>query len=77
LLATGLRRYFGTEGAVPLSHFFTVLRDKPVRLAISLLDIPSRKCIRLTFPNISMVITLFAPAQKLGNSGYTPWSVLN
>ena len=34
-----------------------VLRDKPVRLAISCSDRSSRKYIRLILPNISMVIT--------------------
>jgi hypothetical protein len=38
------------------------LRDKPVCLAMACSDILSRRCIRLIFPNISMVITFFAPA---------------
>ena len=45
-----------------LSHPRIVLRDKPVRLLISCSDSLSRKYIRRTFPNISMVITFFAPA---------------
>jgi hypothetical protein len=40
-----------------LSHFLTVLRDKPVRLAISLWESCSRSFMRLTLPIISMVIT--------------------
>jgi hypothetical protein len=39
-----------------------VLRDKPVRFAISCSDNLSRKCIRRIFPNISMVITFLSPA---------------
>ena len=47
-----------------LSHFLTVVRDSPVRRAISERDSPSRSCILLTLPNISMVITSFPPPQN-------------
>ena len=60
LPACSLRRYFGSHSTGALAHFFTVLRDRPVRLAMSLREISSRKCIRLTLPIMSMVITLFA-----------------
>jgi len=46
-------------------------------LAISRSDFLSRLYIRLTFPNISMVITFIAPAQKVGWASKTPGSVLN
>jgi hypothetical protein len=39
-----------------------VLRDSPVRFAIARTDILSRTCMRRILPNISMVITFFAPA---------------
>jgi len=39
-----------------------VLRDKPVRFAISCSDSLSRKYNRRILPNISMVITLLSPA---------------
>ena len=35
------------------------------------------KAIRRILPNISMVITFFAPAQKMGRASKTPGSVLN
>jgi len=41
-----------------LSHFLTVLRDKPVRFDISLIESWSRNFMRLTLPTMSMVITL-------------------
>jgi len=41
-----------------LSHFLTVLRDKPVRFGISLIESWSRNFMRLTLPTMSMVITL-------------------
>ena len=51
-----------------LRHVRTVLRDKPVRLAISCSDTLSRKYIRRILPNISMVITLFVLCPKIGQS---------
>jgi hypothetical protein len=48
-----------------LSQLRTVLRDNPVRLAISCNDSLSRRCIRRILPNISMVITLFVPCLKI------------
>ena len=44
-----------------LSQLRTVLRDRPVRLAISCNDTLSRMYIRRILPNISMVITLHFP----------------
>ncbi|KRC28773.1 hypothetical protein ASE28_17575 [Acidovorax sp. Root219] len=41
-----------------LSHFLTVLRDRPVRFAISLRESWLRSLLRLTLPIMSMVITL-------------------
>lgn len=55
--AAASRRYRGSTSAGALTHFFTVLRDRPVRLAMSLNERWSRKCIRLTLPIMSMVIT--------------------
>jgi hypothetical protein len=49
--------YLGAWSPEALSHFLTVLRDNPVRLAISLLESCSRNFMRLTLPIISMVIT--------------------
>ena len=60
-----------------LRQICSVLRDSPVRFAIARTDILSRTCIRRIFPNISMVITLFAPAKKVGRASKTPGSVLN
>ena len=51
------RLYFGTSSPAALSHFLTVFLDSPVRLAISLLLMPSRSFMRRTLPIISMVIT--------------------
>ncbi len=50
--------YFGSASSGSLSHFLTVLRARPVRLAISLIDLPSRKRSVLIFVLILMVITL-------------------
>jgi hypothetical protein len=52
------RSYFGTTSPGALSHFLTVLRDRPVRFAISLRESWSRSLMRLTLPIMSMVITL-------------------
>lgn len=56
-MSSGFRLYFGSTSPGARSHFLIVLRDKPVRLAISLIDNLSRKYMRLTLPNMSMVIT--------------------
>jgi hypothetical protein len=72
------RMYFGTATSSAIaSHFCSVLRDSPVRFAIARTDLLSRTCIRRILPNISMVITLFTPAQKLGSASKTPGSVLS
>ena len=63
LLGTLLLRYFGGAASLgALTHLRIVLRDKPVRFAISCSDNLSRKYIRRILPNISMVITLLSPA---------------
>jgi hypothetical protein len=63
LPAPGVRWYVGTAASSgSLSHLLSVLRDKPVCFAMACNDILSRRYIRLIFPNISMVITFFAPA---------------
>jgi filamentous hemagglutinin len=51
-----------TLGAISpgaLSHFLTVLRDRPVALAIALVESLSRSFKRLTLPITSMVITFW------------------
>jgi hypothetical protein len=48
-----------------LTLFFIVVRDNPVRRAISDRDMPSRKNILRTLPNISMVITLSRSCVKI------------
>lgn len=53
-----IRSYLGTTSPGALSHFLTVLRARPVRLAISLRESWSRSFMRLTLPIMSMVITL-------------------
>ena len=59
LPGTTVRSYLGTASPGALSHFLTVLRDKPVRFAISLRESWSRNFMRLTLPIMSMVITLY------------------
>jgi hypothetical protein len=61
LPGTPRRRYFGAAPALALSHFLIVLRDRLVSLAISLIDLPSRKCIARTLPSKAMVITSRIP----------------
>jgi hypothetical protein len=51
--------YLGAWSLGALSHFLSVLRDSPVRLAISLFMSCSRNFIRLTLPIVSMMITFF------------------
>ena len=51
------RKYFGTTEPGAFSHFLMVLRAKPVRFAIALIEILSRILMRLTLPNMSIVIT--------------------
>lgn len=51
------RSYLGTASPRALSHFLTVLRESPVRFAISLRENWSRNFMRLTLPIMSMVIT--------------------
>ncbi len=53
-----IRSYLGATSPGALSHFLTVLRARPVRLAISLRESWSRSFMRLTLPIMSMVITL-------------------
>ena len=50
-------RYFGVTDPGALSHFLMVLHAKPVRFAISLIEILSRILMRLTLPYMSIVIT--------------------
>lgn len=48
------------------SHFLMVLLESVVRLAISLIDKCSRKNIRRIMAYMTMVITSFTPAYKIG-----------
>jgi hypothetical protein len=73
-VAYWILEYFDCELA---SKLRIVLRAKPVRFAISCSDILSRKYIRRILPKISMVITLFSPAYKLGRTSGTPRSILS
>jgi hypothetical protein len=59
------RWYFGSVPNGTFTHFFIVVRDNPVRRAISDRDMPSRKNILRTLPNISMVITLSRSCAKI------------
>ena len=52
-----VRKYFGTNEPAAFSYFLMVLRAKPVRFAIALIEILSRILMRLTLPNMSIVIT--------------------
>ena len=65
----------GAAGA--FSHFLIVLRDRLVRLAISLIDLPSRSRSARILPFKAMVITFKSPATKSSRVGLSPWSVLN
>ena len=51
--------YLGVTSPGALSHFLTVLRDRPVALAIALVESLSRSFKRLTLPITSMVITFW------------------
>ena len=57
LVFPGGRTYFNSSRSGSLSHFLIVLRDRLVRLAISLIGVFSRKCIRRTLAYMLMVIT--------------------
>ena len=59
------RWYLGSVPNGTFSHFFIVVRDNPVRRAISDRDLPSLKNIQRTLPNISMVITLSHSCTKI------------
>ncbi|WP_375214481.1 hypothetical protein, partial [Aquabacterium sp.] len=63
------RRYFGAASAGSFNHFLIVLRDRLVRLAISLIYFPSRRCIARILPFMAMVITLHTPAAKSSRLG--------
>jgi hypothetical protein len=62
------RRYFGAASAGAFSHFLIVLRDRLVRLAISLIDLPSRWCSARILPFKAMVITVQILCHKLQQS---------
>ena len=71
------RRYFDAASAGALSRFLIVLRDRLVRLAISLIDFPSRWCSTRSLPLRAMVITVQIPCHKLQQSRCSPWSVFS
>jgi len=54
-IASFTRSYFDATSLGALSNFLTVLRDRPVRFAISLRKSWSRSLMRLTLPIMSMV----------------------
>ncbi|CAM3911773.1 hypothetical protein POHY109586_24520 [Polaromonas hydrogenivorans] len=54
------RLYLGALLLDALSHFLTVLRDSTVSFAMALVENLSRSFMRLTLPNMSMVITFFS-----------------
>ena len=69
------RRYFGAASAGAFNHFLIVLRDRLVRLAISLIDLPSRWYSARILPFKAMVITVRNPCHKLQQGrSFTPVS---
>lgn len=58
-------RYFGAASAGVVKHLSIPLRDRPVRLSISLIDLPSCGCKARILPFKAVVITVPIPCRKL------------
>jgi hypothetical protein len=72
-LRHGRAVYFGSVTPARRNHCRTVFRDKPVRLATSRIDRPSRSRIRRIFANIPTLITPAAPCSFLKQGTAYTW----
>jgi hypothetical protein len=62
------RGFAGLFAPAALSHFLTVLLDRPVSFAMAQLESLSRSFMHRTLPIISMVITGLSSAEKFSKS---------